>query len=63
MPGYTRLLATGELERRAHALLALADAPLGGLGLPLIRRCSDWMSYRHEGGRNHFVFGARWSKP
>jgi anti-sigma regulatory factor (Ser/Thr protein kinase) len=40
----------------------LAAAPLGGLGLPLIRHCSDWMSYRREGGRNHFMFGARWSK-
>ncbi len=40
----------------------LAEARPGGLGLPLIRRCSDWMSYRHEGGRNHFVFGARWPK-
>jgi serine/threonine-protein kinase RsbW len=40
----------------------LAEAPLGGLGLPLIRRCSDWMSYRREGGRNHFVLGARWPK-
>jgi serine/threonine-protein kinase RsbW len=40
----------------------LAEAPIGGLGLPLIRRCSDWMSYRREGGRNHFVFGARWPK-
>ena len=40
----------------------LAEAPLGGLGLPLIRRCSDWMSYRREGGRNHFMFGARWPK-
>jgi serine/threonine-protein kinase RsbW len=40
----------------------LAEAPLGGLGLPLIRRCSDWMSYRREGGRNHVVFGARWPK-
>jgi anti-sigma regulatory factor (Ser/Thr protein kinase) len=38
----------------------LAEAQLGGLGLPLIRRCSDWMSYRREGGRNHFMFGARW---
>jgi serine/threonine-protein kinase RsbW len=41
----------------------LAQAQLGGLGLPLIRRCSDWMSYRREGGRNHFTFGARWPKP
>jgi serine/threonine-protein kinase RsbW len=40
----------------------LAEARLGGLGLPLIRRCSDWMSYRREGGRNHFKFGARWPK-
>ena len=40
----------------------LAEAPLGGLGLPLMRRCSDWMSYRREGDRNHFVFGARWLK-
>jgi serine/threonine-protein kinase RsbW len=40
----------------------LAEAPLGGLGLPLIRRCSDWMSYRREGGRNHFMFGAQWPK-
>jgi serine/threonine-protein kinase RsbW len=40
----------------------LAEAPLGGLGLPLIRRCSDCMSYSREGGRNHFVFGARWPK-
>jgi serine/threonine-protein kinase RsbW len=40
----------------------LAEAPLGGLGLPLIRRCSDWMSYCREGGRNHFMFGARWPK-
>jgi anti-sigma regulatory factor (Ser/Thr protein kinase) len=40
----------------------LAEAPLGGLGLPLIRHCSDWMSYRREGGRNHVVFGARWPK-
>ena len=40
----------------------LAEAPLGGFGLPLIRRCSDWMSYRREGDRNHFMFGARWPK-
>ena len=41
----------------------LAEAQAGGLGLLLIRRCSDWMSYRREGGRNHFMFGARWPKP
>jgi anti-sigma regulatory factor (Ser/Thr protein kinase) len=41
---------------------SLAEVQLGGLGLPLIRRCSDWMSYRREGGRNHFMFGARWPK-
>jgi serine/threonine-protein kinase RsbW len=40
----------------------LAEAQPGGLGLPLIRRCVDWMRYRHEGGRNHFMFGARWPK-
>lgn len=40
----------------------LAEAPVGGLGLPLIRRSCDWMSYRREGGRNHLVFGARWPK-
>ena len=40
----------------------LAETPLGGLGLPLIRRCSDFMRYRRDGGRNHLVFGARWPK-
>lgn len=38
----------------------LAEAPIGGLGLLLIRRCSDWMSYHRDGGRNHVAFGARW---
>ena len=40
----------------------LAEAPIGGLGLPLIRRCSDWLSYRRDGGRNHVGFGVRWPK-
>ena len=51
---------TGAPERaRAKTL---GEAQFGGMGLPLMRRCSDWMSYRREGGRNHFMFGARWSK-
>jgi anti-sigma regulatory factor (Ser/Thr protein kinase) len=50
---------TGAPERAPPK--TLAEAPIGGLGLRLIRRCSDWMSYRREDGRNHFVFGARWS--
>jgi len=41
----------------------LAEATPGGLGVPLIRRCSDCMSYRREGGRNRFMFGVRWPKP
>jgi anti-sigma regulatory factor (Ser/Thr protein kinase) len=51
---------TGAPERTPAK--TLAEAQPGGLGLPLIRRCSDWMSYRREGGRNDFMFGARWPK-
>ncbi len=40
----------------------LAEAEPGGLGLPLIRRCADWMEYCREGGHNHFTFGARWTR-
>jgi serine/threonine-protein kinase RsbW len=40
----------------------LDEARPGGLGLPMIQRCSDWRSYRREGGRNDFMFGARWAK-
>ena len=38
----------------------LAEAPSSGLGLVMIRRCSDWLDYRRETGRNHLAFGARW---
>ena len=41
----------------------LAEASPGGLGLVLIRRCSDWLHYRHEDGHNHLTFGARWDLP
>ena len=51
---------TGVPERaRARTL---AEAQPGGLGLPLIRRCSDWVDYRREGNYNHLTFGARWSR-
>jgi len=39
----------------------LDEASAGGLGLVMIRRCADWLDYRHEDGRNHFTFGARWN--
>jgi sigma-B regulation protein RsbU (phosphoserine phosphatase) len=26
----------------------------------MIRRCADWLDYRHEDGRNHFTIGVRW---
>jgi len=38
----------------------LAEARPGGLGLVMIRRCSDWLDYRREGGHNHLTFGTRW---
>lgn len=41
----------------------LDEASSGGLGLVMIRRYSDWMEYRNEGGRNHLTFGARWTSP
>jgi anti-sigma regulatory factor (Ser/Thr protein kinase) len=41
----------------------LDEASLGGLGLIMIRRCSDWLDYRHEDGRNHLTFGTRWNHP
>jgi len=39
----------------------LSEASAGGLGLVMIRRCSDWLDYRHEDGRNHLTFGTRWN--
>jgi serine/threonine-protein kinase RsbW len=40
----------------------LAEARPGGLGLVMIRRCSDWLDYRREGEHNHFTFGTRWNR-
>ncbi|MDP2241482.1 MAG: ATP-binding protein [Burkholderiales bacterium] len=39
----------------------LAEASPGGLGLVMIRRCSDWLHYRHEDGHNHLTIGTRWN--
>lgn len=41
----------------------LDEALPGGRGLVIMRRCSDWLRYHHEGGRNHLTFGARWMVP
>jgi anti-sigma regulatory factor (Ser/Thr protein kinase) len=41
----------------------LDDASPGGLGLVMIRRCSDWLHYRHDGRLNHLTFGTRWELP
>jgi anti-sigma regulatory factor (Ser/Thr protein kinase) len=41
----------------------IEEASPGGLGLVMIRRCSDWADYRREGERNHLTFGARWAAP
>ncbi len=39
----------------------LDEASPGGMGLQLIRRCADSLHYRHEDGRNHLRFCARWA--
>ncbi|MEO5694121.1 MAG: SpoIIE family protein phosphatase [Usitatibacter sp.] len=39
----------------------LDEASPGGRGMLIIRRCSDWVRYRNEGGQNHLTFGARWT--
>ena len=49
------------LVPRADPPTALDDASAGGLGLVMIRRCSDWQDYRREEGRNVLTFGARWN--
>jgi sigma-B regulation protein RsbU (phosphoserine phosphatase) len=38
----------------------LEEAAPGGRGLRIIRRCSDALRYRREGGRNHLTFVVRW---
>ena len=37
----------------------LDDVSAGGLGLVMLRRCSDWLHYCHEDGLNHLTFGTR----
>lgn len=39
----------------------LDQASPGGLGLVMIRRCSDWLHYCHADGLNHLTFGTRWN--
>jgi anti-sigma regulatory factor (Ser/Thr protein kinase) len=39
---------------------SLEEAAPNGMGLGMIRRCSDSLFYRHEGGRNHLTFGTTW---
>ncbi|MDH4260918.1 MAG: ATP-binding protein [Gammaproteobacteria bacterium] len=39
----------------------LGEASPGGLGLVIIRRCSDRLHYRREEGLNHLTIGARWN--
>ena len=40
--------------------MTLEEATPGGMGLEMIRQCSDSLFYRHEGGRNHLTFGTSW---
>lgn len=39
---------------------SLDELPANGMGLEIIRHCSDILHYRHEGGHNHLTFGTRW---
>jgi anti-sigma regulatory factor (Ser/Thr protein kinase) len=45
---------------RAPPPTSLDDANPSGMGLEMIRNCSDSLFYRHEGGRNHLTFGTSW---
>ena len=36
-------------------------APVGGLGVHLVKRMMDTLSYRHEDGRNHLIMTCRLS--
>jgi serine/threonine-protein kinase RsbW len=38
----------------------LEEAKPNGMGMTMIRAFSDFLEYRHEGGRNHLTFGTRW---
>jgi len=38
----------------------LDEAPVGGLGLVMIRRFADELTYRHEDGQNHLTFSVGW---
>ena len=39
---------------------SLEEAGISGMGLEIVRHCSDVLHYRHEDGRNHLTFGTRW---
>ncbi|MDH4189707.1 MAG: ATP-binding protein [Betaproteobacteria bacterium] len=57
-------LAFNPLSAPRKALPKTLDEALpGGLGLVMMRGLSDWLDYRHEAGRNHLTFGARWKLP
>ena len=47
------------VERRPPPT-SLEDASPSGMGLVMIRNCSDSLFYRREGGRNHLTFGTSW---
>lgn len=51
---------TAEVKPRPATL---AEAEPGGLGLVLIRRFADRLSYSYRDGRNHFAFAVRWGSP